>query len=96
MDIGPQLKFEVHDMRERVIHALSVLQEKMDAEITQAVREYCTPENLAAIIQKTADKEIEAAIRGAVEDFFRYGPGRHVIKEAVETTLKRRYRLEDK
>lgn len=83
----PIIRFEVENLRHTVTLALQGYVAKMDSDIQTAVAQACSPECVALVIQATARKEIDAAVRQEVENFFRYGNGRETIKRAVAEKL---------
>lgn len=88
MNAVPLIRIELEGMKHAIIHAMSEHLAQMDADIQEAVNAACTPENIKKIITDTAEREIKNAITQHVQDFYRYGDGRSVIRDAVFEVLK--------
>jgi hypothetical protein len=86
----PIIRMEVDGMRYSIIKALTNHAVEMDGQIQSAVDKYCTPENMARVIDAAAKTEIDNAIKAAIEQFYRYGDGRKAIASAVAEALKDR------
>lgn len=83
----PIIRLEIEGMRHAIVAAVGKHLAEMDSDIQVAIENICTPEHVTDIIKKTASAEIDAAIKSEIEQFYRYGPGREVIKKAVHETL---------
>ncbi len=70
-----------------MIAALLEQQTKIDADIVAAVENYCTPENISRIVDSAARDALTYAIQEEVKAFFRVGPGRKAVAEAVKEAL---------
>jgi hypothetical protein len=68
--------------------ALGQYTNQLDETLQTAVEAYCTPENLQRVISKETDRVLDSVIREQVKNWFIYGEGREVIKEAVERKLR--------
>jgi len=77
-------------MRHAITVALSEYMVKMDADVQAAIQRAMTPENVALSIQSAVEKELDAAIKSEISNFYRFGGGRDIIKKAVADTLARR------
>lgn len=87
----PVVRLEVEHMKSAILHAFTEQQLSLDKDVQEAVKRFCTPENIAAIISKATDEAIRAAIETEVRQFFAHGGGRAVIKSAVEKRLTETY-----
>ena len=83
----PLLRFELEGIQHNLITALANHSEELNGMVENAVKQYCTPENLEQVIYTKAETVIKDAIEREVESFYLYGEGRKVIKEAVEKQL---------
>jgi hypothetical protein len=86
-DMMPRIKLEVDGMKLQIVQALDAYTLQMNGNIKHILDNVCTKENITRIIQQTADKEINNAIEQEVQNFFRYGEGRHAISDAVKNKL---------
>ena len=84
----PVIRLEIEGMKHAVIHAMTRHLAQMDSEIQAAVEHACKPEHISALIETTARGEIAKAVKSEIENFYRYGPGRKAIKEAVVRALE--------
>lgn len=90
MSSMPIIRFELEGMRQAIVIALSDYMVRMDSDIQAAIDRVMTPENIAAVIEDTAKREIDAAIQSEIQSFFRFGNGRDIIKKAVADQLENR------
>lgn len=91
----PIIRLEVERMKLNVLAALTDYAAKMDEEIKAAVEEACTPDKISAIVRQSASDAINATIEKEIDDFFRYGAGRAVVRQAVLETFEEKVRLSD-
>jgi hypothetical protein len=80
---GPVVKFELESMKHQILMHLQNYSTEMDKQVAEAVRQFCSSENLGAALKKTVADEIERAVRRETERFFTYGEGLGVIREAI-------------
>ena len=85
----PILRLEITEMRRTLSTALSEYVVKMDADIQAAIARVCTVENVLAVLERTARETMDEIIKKEIEDFYRYGDGRTVLREAVQKHLKK-------
>ena len=91
----PIIRLEVQGMKRTMQIALMQHSAQMDQSIQGAVEEYCTPENIDAVVRKTALDALDAAVREEVRSFFGFGQkGRAAVREAVQHFLDEVYPLE--
>lgn len=83
----PIIKIEIEGMKHTIMHAMTQYIAQMDEDIQNAIERACKPEIIATIIEETARKEISQAVANEVECFYKYGPGRTAIREAVVNSL---------
>ncbi len=83
----PIIRLELEGMRMTFCRALTEYHASIDASVQDAVERFCRPENISRIVNSSADKAMEEAIRASVDDFFRYGDGRKAIQDAVRARL---------
>lgn len=89
MSTMPILRLELQQMQQTVHMALHEYMVQLDADIQQAITDYCTPATLTRVIEASVSEAVERVIREEVERFYRVGQGRKVIREAVEVELGR-------
>ena len=86
----PIIRLEIERMRQTVLTALSGYTAAIDAEVEEAVERYCRPENLRVVIQEAVEREMNAAVKEEVRNFFREArPGRQLVRLAVNKHLDR-------
>jgi hypothetical protein len=83
----PIIRLEVEGMKRTIMAALAEHSAQMDADLQNAIEDYCTPENLARVVQNAAREQLAAAIQAEVKNFFWYGPGRKAVAEAVKESI---------
>jgi hypothetical protein len=83
----PVVSLEVAGMRMSVKKALAQHVADLSAEISEAVDRVCAPLNVKAVIDAEAAAVLRMVIHEEVERFYRHGPGRQAVREAVEEKL---------
>lgn len=84
----PIVTIEVQHMKQMVHHAFHEMQLQMDEHFKQAMDAACDPARLQFLVNNVVQKELDAAIEKEVKEFFSYGEGRSIIKEAVIQRLQ--------
>lgn len=80
----PIIRLEVERMQFGIYKALTEHAAQMDTSIRQAVEAYCTPENIDAVVKKSATEALDAAVKEEVRSFFgNNGAGRKAVRVAV-------------
>ena len=88
----PIIRLEVEGIKytmQRVLmeHAVAV-----DESIQKAIDEYCTENNINAVVMREAKHRLDMALKEEVQNFFGYsGVGRAAVRAAVIETLNERY-----
>jgi hypothetical protein len=85
----PIIKLEVEGMKYAIKTALSQHAAEMDTYIQAAVEDYCSEENLKAVVMEQAAEAIELAIQDEIGRFFRIGNGRRAMADAVNAVLEK-------
>ena len=81
----PVIRLEVEEhMRHAITVALSNYTAQLDQDLQDAVEHYCTPDNLRRIIDDETSRQLDIVIREQVKNWFVFGEGREIIKQAVE------------
>lgn len=83
----PVVSLEVAGMKMSIRKALDEYVLGLSGEIREAIDRACTPENVRAVIAREADAVLALVIREEVENFYRRGPGRKAVREAVSEKL---------
>lgn len=83
----PIIRLEVEGMKHTLTTALMEHSALMDEQLRAAIEAYCTPENIARVVQEAARAALDQAIKESVQNFFRFGPGRSAVAEAVKESL---------
>lgn len=81
------IRFELEHIKQSVLAAFVQSKFEVQQLIENAVKLYCTPENLESVINATAKLEIDKAIQEEIRTFFQRGEGRKVIAELVKEKL---------
>lgn len=84
----PILRLELEGIKKTLLTALWKHNCEIEHLVSQAVKEYCTEENLYDLIQNQARQVIASTIETEITNFYAYGKGRKVIQEAVKQTLE--------
>lgn len=85
----PQIRLELTNMKQAIIMAFNDRAVEQDADVRAAVEAYCTPENLSLVIGAAVRETLDRVIKQEIDDFYRYGDGRGIVKEAVQQRLAR-------
>lgn len=93
----PIITLEIQGMKQTIKTALMQEAAALDNAVQAALDKLCTEEQIAAIVERTARGEIEAALKEEVQNFFRWNnAGRAAIREAVNEHLARMYPESDR
>ena len=84
----PIIRMEVESMKHTICTALTQYEAQLSEEIQAAVEEYCKPENIDKVISSAVRETLSGVLRQEVEDFFRKGDGRDMVREAVYKRFK--------
>lgn len=84
----PIIKLEVEQMKHFMMVALSEYTTQIDETLKLSIEAYCTPENLQRVIGEEVQRTLNLVIREQVKNWFTFGEGHRVVKEAVEQKLK--------
>lgn len=84
----PIIRLEVERMKHTMVAALTEYHTRIDSDLQAAVESFCSPDNLKGIIDAMVEKELKTVIEEEVRNFFRYGKGRGVIRDAVVKKLE--------
>ena len=88
----PVIRLEVQGMKHMIYAALTHETAAIDSGIKAALEKLCTGENVSRIVQEEDRRQIEAALKEEVQNFFRYSnSGRLAVREAVHQHLDRMY-----
>jgi hypothetical protein len=85
----PVIRLTVEGMKINVLHALTGYEANLAEETRRAVEEFCTPENIRAIMQREVQTVLGRAVHDEVEHYYQRGDGRAAVKAAVEEALRR-------
>ena len=84
----PVIRLELEGMKHSILTALHEVAVGMDADIQQAVNDFCEQGHLRKVIQDAVKREITAAIEKNIASYFRYGDGNKAIQEMVDKMRK--------
>lgn len=85
----PIITLKIDGMRHHMQLALHEHMMQIDSDVQNAIKEFCTPEHIQDLVSECAEREIEAALKEEIASFFKYGDGRKLIKEIVESQVKK-------
>jgi hypothetical protein len=83
----PILRLTLESSRMSIVQAFSEYAAQRDEMLVAAVNDYCTPENLRAVVAENVRSVLDAVIREEVERYYRHGAGRKVVRDEVERLL---------
>jgi hypothetical protein len=85
----PGVRIEIEYMRERIIHALALREEKLNEALKKSVGDAIESFNFDYEVRVIVNQVLHEAVRDSVNQFLKYGEGKKVIDSMVA-------RLEDK
>ena len=83
----PVIRLTLEGFQLSILAALTEREAAIDADIKAAVEAYLTPENVKAVIQHEVSIALERAVRDEVEQFYRVGAGRRLVRESIRHAL---------
>lgn len=84
----PIIKFDLQHAREHIAVAVATRSDEISEMVQESLDEFCTVENLQRIINQHVGVIIPEIIKTELDNFYKYGDGRAVIKEAVIARLQ--------
>lgn len=88
----PIITLEIQGMRNTILAALTDHAAKLDKGIQDALDKLCTEENVTRIVHDEARRQLDAALKEEVQNFFRWNnAGRAAVRQAVHEHLARQY-----
>lgn len=88
----PIITLEIQGMKHTIKTALMQEAAALDNGVQAALEKLCTEDNIARIVEDEARRQIEAALKEEVSNFFRWtNSGRAAVREAVHEHLSRMY-----
>lgn len=88
----PIITLEIQGMKHTIRTALMQEAAALDKGVQAALDKLCTEENVARIVEDESRRQIEAALKEEVQNFFRWSnAGRAAVREAVHEHLARMY-----
>ena len=84
----PLITLRMEGFRHSVCMMLADLNMEIDQHLKASVEAQLSDENVHAMIEETAKREVDKAIRSSIEEFFAFGEGRDAIRDAVQAKLK--------
>ncbi len=84
----PIIQLEIRHLKHSMAVALSEYVMSFDEMLQDSLHNYCTPENLRAVIEQETRRTLDIVIKEEVRKWYTTGDGREVIKKAVEQKLK--------
>ena len=83
----PVVKLTLEGMQHAIMMAFNDHVLKMDDDVQNAVKEYCTPKNVNAIIAAEVKRRVDESIASRIESYFKYGEGSKLIDEIVKKSM---------
>lgn len=83
----PVIRLTLEGFRMQILAALTEREMEISNEIKRAVEEYLTPENIEKTVGRVVQVELDKAINEEVDHFYRIGPGRHYVRDAIRRRL---------
>ena len=87
---NPLIRIELESLKSCLVHAFSKQMLDMDEMFNEAVKRYCTPENIESILNTEVKRVLDKLISETVSGFFTYGKGRDIVAERVKSRLNER------
>ncbi len=88
MENIPILRLELEGMKFSLYRALDKYQVEWNKMVRNSIERYCNEENLQLVIDRVVEREINDAIQEEVENFYKYGEGRNIIREIIVKKLQ--------
>ena len=92
MNAVPLIRLEVEYMKQAIVHAFGDYQLQMDTQLREAVAKVCHPNNLQQVLDREVRCTLEASIKRELDHFFQFGDGKNVVRDAVRTAIKAKYK----
>jgi hypothetical protein len=86
----PLVKVELEHMRQTMIVALSDYQERISQSVNEQLEDIVNNFDFSKVVDETATKVIEEAIRDALTNYFKYGDGHKIIETTISKMLKQK------
>lgn len=83
----PMIRLELDGMKYAIISAFNQHQAQQDANVRAAVDAYCSGGNLQQVLNTAVRETLNRVIKDEVENFYRYGEGRELVKKLVQERL---------
>lgn len=83
----PVISLEIQGMNAGVKKVILEHLTDLSSEVQHALDRVCAPENVQRVIDRHVGSALDEAVREEVERFYRSGPGRAKIREAVDQKL---------
>lgn len=84
----PILRLELEGMKHSIAMAFTEYHMQVEQDVQEAIKNFCTPENLKGIINQEVQKAVTDCIQSAIKGYFSWGgEGRKAIAPIVEHHL---------
>jgi hypothetical protein len=87
-DSIPIVRLELERMKFQIVTMLSSYTDELNANIQRAVDDYCTDENLHAVVRDAVKTTLNNVIKEQVNRYFTYGAGYRAVERAVKDGLE--------
>lgn len=84
----PIIRLEVEHMKHAIISAFNDTALQLDEAIRNAINAYCQPENIQHVVTTEVKRVLDEVIKAEIKDFYQYGEGRKIVKDAVIKRLE--------
>lgn len=89
MDNKPLIKIEIEGVKKAMHMAFTEELLELDTMFKEAVEAACDPRHVEEILYKEARRCLDEAMRVEVENYFKYGDGREIVKAKVIERLEK-------
>jgi hypothetical protein len=85
----PMVRLTLEHMQIEIVQAINTYMAQKSEEFQAAIEQACTPEKVARIVAESVERELKEALAKEVRNFFAWGKGRQVLKDAIDERLTR-------
>ena len=87
----PRVTIELEGMKQQIVHAFSSRNQEIETAIEEQLTKAINTFPFEETVLKLSREIISAAIKDALEHYFKYGEGREAIQQAVTDKLNELY-----
>jgi uncharacterized protein with PIN domain len=83
----PVIRLELERMQMGIVTAITEHALQMDEQVKEAVKKFCTPENIQQILDAEVSRVLKQEIASTIDAYYKYGNGRKVIADLIKKKL---------